>query len=118
MTVSKPLYVYYFIIFTSFLTLTSCQFASRHKEIYGDSPSQSSSKASTSKLSQLLQELESSDEEDTTSTPGESAMEPIAKPWKTEFIQWMEHNEQGMEGKNVMTWWGVSEDSFSINTLH
>ncbi|KIJ26340.1 hypothetical protein M422DRAFT_272627 [Sphaerobolus stellatus SS14] len=89
-------------------------FASCHKEIYADGPSASSSKKSTSRLGQLLQELESSDKEDTMSTPRESIAESAAKPWKAEFIQWMEYNEWGMEGKDVMTWWGKNAARYPV----
>ena len=93
-----------------------CQFASRHQELFGDGPAITILKKETSHVSLLWEELEDSDEDNTIEDPTVGVPELSTKPWKQEFDQWMDSKERGIEGKDVMTWWGVShENSFLLH---
>ena len=63
-------------------------------------------KKSYSKYSKLWDNLVDSDVEmESTAIP---VIESSAKPWKKDFVHWMEHEEIVPEGMDAITWWGVS----------
>ena len=84
------------------------QFAARWKELYAEKGDKSSVSKSNSKYSRLWQELEGSDAEDSNAV---LTVESSPKPWKKEFLHWMEHDEVVPDGMDVVTWWGVSGSS-------
>lgn len=86
--------------------------------MYGNGLSTVCTKQGTSKISQLLQELDDSDDEQTANTE-QSTPESSAQPWKKDFIHWMKHDEWFEEGMDVVTWWGMSKIFllFSINVI-
>ena len=72
--------------------------------MYGNDAAKKPTQKKSSKFSLLLNELDSSDDEELPARKGRD----VAKPWQKEFIQWMEHEESVKEGTDIVTWWGVS----------
>ncbi|KIJ23090.1 hypothetical protein M422DRAFT_81167, partial [Sphaerobolus stellatus SS14] len=84
-------------------------FARRHKELEGQEHPNTAVNKRTSKLSLLMQELDNSDEE---SERDEEMVDPLAEPWKKDFVHWMEHDEIVPEKMDIVTWWGLNSQRY------
>lgn len=95
------------------LQLMSSQFEARYKKLQHASSIPCTTiapRASGSKVHNLLQALDSSDDEnsDDESSPSAGAYDP-AKPWLREYNLYFNTTDEIPEGQSLVQWWGVGD---------
>ena len=88
------------------------QFKQCHTELYRDSEIPACAKKNrptASNVKKLLQELDSSNEDDASDDLGPSVA-PTAptKPWLKEFNHYLNTIDELSDGQTIVQWWGVS----------
>ena len=70
-------------------------------------------------MAKLLRELESSDNDDSSSDNlGTSTLVDPTKPWLKEFNQYLNTTDELSDGQTIVHWWGVSNFIFDIQPFH
>ena len=81
----------------------ACQFKKHYLEIYGEDGDPTSPKKKTSKISKLLRELSSDEDED-----GKEDEAADQSPWLKEFNLYLNSGHSCPTGMSIVQWWGVS----------